>query len=137
MSMLPSLTTIECGDGKTKQKVGVEHDINKLVARFKKDGKMPNLNYSLQNESFDVDGVAVDITDIGDFQDCQNRIIKAEQMFMQYPSTIRRRFNNDTKIFTDFIQKLNTKESIDEAVRMGLLTLTKPAKPEQKEPKAN
>ena len=84
MSMLPVLKSFVSADGKTKQKVGVEHDINKLVAKYKRTGSMPSLNYDGSNLSDD--GEVIDLTTVGDFQECQNRIAVANEVFDRYPS---------------------------------------------------
>lgn len=127
MSVLPALKVIKCGVGKTKQKIGVEHDINKIIARYKKTGDIPL--------STDVEGKYVDVSQIGDFQDCQNRIVAANDMFYQYPSQLRRRFNNDVKMFVDYVMNIND-GNIQEAICLGLVKKPEP-KPEPKDTTVN
>lgn len=127
MSMLQAFKTIVCTDNKTKQKVGIEHDLNKLIAKYKKTGQMPRLNY---NGSDITDGEnVIDLTQIGDFQECQNRIARANEMFHNYPSMVRRRFNNNVSEFTEFMDKLSTDQNVlNEAISLGLVELRKPEK---------
>ncbi|QXP44259.1 MAG: internal scaffolding protein [Arizlama microvirus] len=130
MSMLPQLTEIRCGEGKTKQKTGMEHDINKLVAKFKKTGQMPSLQFDGVKLT-DGDNV-IDLTQVGDFQDCQNRIAHANEEFHRLPSQLRRRFNNSAEQYTDFMSDI--KNNIAEAEKLGIVTVTKIKEPKP-EPK--
>lgn len=126
MSMLPSMKTIDCGPGKTKQKVGMEHDINKLVARFKREGKIPRMNTSGQIFADD-DGKVVDLTSIGDYQDCMQRIVLAREAFDVYPSAIRRHFGNDVMQFVSFVDKLKSDPDAQRtAVALGILEVQEP-----------
>lgn len=135
MSFLPVVHTdqgIHCKGGKTKQKVGLEHDINKLVAKYKRTGKMPNLLVSGDELKSAFDADVVDLTQVGDFQACQERIVSANQLFESYPSAIRRRFNNDVQLFAEFIDQIpKSKARFDEAVEMGMIVVSDP-KPEVK-----
>lgn len=106
-----------------QSKVGIEHDINKLVAKFKRTGQMPSLRYD--GMKFDDGENVIDLTGIGDFQECQNRIAQAAEMFDAYPSVIRRRFNNNVEDFVTFMGSLNNKEKLDEALRLGIVELKK------------
>lgn len=128
MSMLPCNITIKCGEGKTKQKVGMEHDINKIVAKFKKTGQMPSLNWDGNNLS-DGENI-IDLTSVGDFQECQNRIAKANEMFSSYPSLVRRRFNNNVDEFVSFMDNIKNPDNLKEALLLGLVEekITEPAK---------
>lgn len=131
MSMLKAMKTVICGEGRTKQKVGIEHDINKMIAKIKRTGQMPSLRYD--GMKFDDGEQVIDLTGIGDFQECQNRIATASEIFDGYPSIIRRRFNNNVEDFVTFMGSLNTKENLDEAVRLGILEIKKqdPGKPNE------
>lgn len=128
MSMLPAMNTIVCDEGKTKQKVGIEHDINKIVAKYKKTGQMPSLrlNAGMLTEGENV----VDLTGIGDYQDCQNKIVNANELFQRYPSMIRRRFDNSIEKFISFMGNLSNQETLNEAIKLGLVEQVK--KPENK-----
>jgi hypothetical protein len=133
MSMLPvvnghkvngKVRGLICDEGKTKQKVGIEHDINKIVAKFKRTGEMPLLSFN--NGVLSEEGKIIDMTNIGDYQECQNRMAAAREMFDRYPAIIRRRFNNSIEEFVTFMGNLTTQEKIDEAVNLGIIEKVKP-----------
>lgn len=121
MSMLPVLKTIVCEEGKTKQKVGVEYDINKIVAKYKKTGQMPSLKFNGFNLTEGDNGQVIDLTTVGDYQECQNRIAKAQEMFDRYPAMIRRRFDNNIENFVGFMTNIKNTENLEEAIRLGLV----------------
>jgi len=112
MSMLPSLKKIQCGEGRTKQKTGVEHDINKLVARYQKTGVLPMRE--------DAHGLFTDVCMVGDYMECQNRVLAAQDAFNSLGSVIRKRFGNSPDAFMEYMSSLG-KDSIDEAVALGLV----------------
>lgn len=125
MSMLPVKNVIVCGVGRTKQKVGMEHDINKIVAKFKRTGKIPTLNYD--GESLSDSEKVVDLTSVGDYQECMNRIAMAQELFDKYPSMIKRRFNNSVKDYVKFMNNLNDTNNYNEAKMLGIIVeKTKP-----------
>ena len=120
MSMLKTVgDKITCGVGKTKQKVGVEHDINKIVAKFKRTGQLPVLT--------DSKGQFVDTISVGDYQTCLERIRLAEETFAAYPSAFRRRFNNDPNQFLEYCDTLKSNPALaEEAEKLGIITIRKP-----------
>jgi len=132
MSMLPQLKTVACGEGKTKQKVGYEHDINKIISKFKRNGQMPKLSLSggtLVNE----DGVVIDLTSVGDFQECQTRLAQAGEMFDALPSIIRRRFNNRIDLYVQYMDEIKFDPvKAEEALRLGILQRMPDKKPAEK-----
>ena len=124
MSMLKTAgDKITCGLSRTKQKVGVEHDINKIVAKFKRTWQLPVLT--------DHTGQFVDTISVGDYQSCLERIRIAEETFAAYPSEFRRRFNNDPQQFLEYCDSLKSNPALaDEAEKLGIITLRKPDKPD-------
>jgi len=130
MSMLAAVTKINCGKGRTKQKVGVEHDINKIIAKFKRSGTLPVLTDNL--------GQFVDTTTIGDYQACQEKVRQADELFHSYPSAFRRRFNNDAKQFLEYVENLpNNPHLMDEAISMGIIEKPKTDTPKTTTATAN
>lgn len=130
MSMLAAVTSIACGKGRTKQKIGVEHDINKIIAKFKRTGTLPVLTDNL--------GQFVDTTTVGDYQHCQEVVRLADEKFNSYPSEFRRRFNNDAKQFLEYVENLSKNpQLIDEAVSMGIIEKPKPVNLTPKDATAN
>lgn len=59
-----------------------------------------------------------DFSDIPDLMTAQNKLIEAQEMFMQLPSSIRSRFNNDAVSFVEFCQK---EENVSEMRELGIL----------------
>jgi len=133
MSMLETMNGVKglvCGESKTKQKVGVEHDINKIVARFKKTGEMPNLTFN--GTDFQEDGNVIDLTQVGDYQECQNRIAGARELFDRYPAVIRRRFNNKIEDYMQFMTDMRSDTNKQlEALSMGILQELPEEKPKE------
>lgn len=115
-------------EGRTKQKTGMEHDINKLVARYQKTGVLETKH--------DDNGLFVDVAVIGDYHECMNRIAIANERFNMLPSRTRARFNNDPAQLLDFISNLN-KDSVQEAVKLGLITTTEVDTLKEKKPIIN
>lgn len=119
MGMLNTLAEIMCGTSKTKQKVGVEHDINKIVAKFKKTGQLPVLQDRL--------GQFVDTISIGDYQTCLEKIRTAQELFESYPSAIRRKFDNDSTKFLAYCDELKSNPKlINDAENLGLIIVNNP-----------
>lgn len=137
MSMLPSPVVLACGKGRTKSKIGVEHDINKLVAKYKREGMMPRLSIDKGN-LVDENGVVVDVTSIGDYQDCCNRIARAEEHFATLPSAVRRHFGNDMFQYTAFVDRLRSEDqdSVRTALALGIIE-AKPEPPKPPQPPVN
>jgi len=113
MSMIPSMVTVSCGVGRTKQKTGVEHDINKLVARYQKTGDVATLGLDHQ-------GMLIGVANVGDFHACQSRVLAAQDAFASLPSTVRKRFGNSADAFMDYMSSLGP-DTMDEAVKLGLV----------------
>jgi len=101
--------------GKTKQKTGMEHDINKLVARYQKTGVLEIKE--------DMNGQFIDCCNVGDFHQAMNKIAIAKERFDMLPSSTRARFHNDPGELLDYLATLKP-ETVDEAVRLGLVTKT-------------
>lgn len=109
----------------TKQEFARDADINVLIARFTKAGvPLPGPEVA---QAF------ADVSEIGDFQACQERIIRAQDAFMKLPSDVRQRFGNEPAALLAF---LDNPANLDEAVRMGLVVLKEPKAPEKPAPVA-
>ncbi|WNK13378.1 MAG: internal scaffolding protein [Microvirus sp.] len=87
-------TGLECTDAsKTQQQFKDETDINVILERFGITGQMPITT---------MQPLAGDFTAIEDYQQALNAVHAAEQNFMQLPSKIRDKFNQDSRKFVDF-----------------------------------
>lgn len=112
-----NVKTIFTQPSKTQQEFRREVNINTIIERSKRQGLPPNT----QKQFFgDVTGV--------DFQMMQERILAANNAFMQLHPKIRRRFNNDPGELIDFI---TDEANYKEAVAIGLLKENKEAKADQ------
>lgn len=111
-------------DGLTQQNFQEETDINNIMAKFAKTGLVDHVNK--------VTGSYGDFTSVQDYQLHLDQVMAANAAFMQLPSAVRRRFDNDPAHLLSFLQDDRNR---DEAVKLGLVN--PPATPEPKaEPKA-
>lgn len=60
-----------------------------------------------------------DFSDIPDLQTAQNKLIEANEMFMELPAKVRKRFDNDPTLFVEFVQDYENNK--DEMVELGIL----------------
>lgn len=109
----------------TQQHNKEQSDINYIVARAEKIGGIQKP----VNEP-----VYADVSNMPDYQTAQNIIIDANNRFMQLPSAVRLRFNNNPSELIRFLQKA---ENIDEAEKLGLLTRRRNEVPENEEKPEN
>lgn len=101
------------GPGRTKQEFGPECDINTLMGKYLRTGQMDHVNQRLPQFA--------DVSDI-DFQAAQNLIADAKAMFLDIPSEVRSRFDNDPGKLLDWVHDpKNAKEASD----LGFLNLDK------------
>uniref|UniRef100_A0AAU8B8T8 Internal scaffolding protein n=1 Tax=Dulem virus 100 TaxID=3145577 RepID=A0AAU8B8T8_9VIRU len=86
---------LRCEDGtRTQQQFKDECDINTILERFAITGQLPNdLRVPITDE-FD---------DITDYHSAINKLIEADNAFMQMPATIRERFGNDAGAFVNYV----------------------------------
>lgn len=94
---------------RTKQAFKSECDINELVRRFGITGKMNTLSRV---------PLVGDFQDAGDFQSAMEAVRSAEEVFMEVPAYLRKRFGHDPQQLIEF---LNDDKNRDEAVRLGLI----------------
>lgn len=94
---------------RTKQAFKDEVDINRIMIKYQKTGVLPVTTKEAQYGDF---------TDVPDLETAMNKINAAYDTFMQQPSTIRKRFNNDPAELLAFIQDENNR---NEAENLGLL----------------
>jgi len=96
--------------GRTKQSFKDECDINRIMAKYQRTGLVEFVN---NNEARygDFSGF--------DFSQSMNVVAKANEMFAQLPSNIRKRFNNDAVEFVSFIDDDANRL---EAEKLGLVT---------------
>lgn len=111
---------LKCEDESlTQQHLKDDCDINVIMKRFGITGQLPE---NVRMPSYG------DFTGVTDYQSALNAVISADESFMAMPAAVRSRFNNDAAQFVDFCSKA---ENLDEALKLGLVVITKeaPAEP--------
>lgn len=77
----------------TRQSEADAVDVNQLMKRLERTGELPPPGAA----------VYADVSEFGDFRSVQDQVNLANAQFMQLPAEIRRRFDNDTATFLDFV----------------------------------
>lgn len=112
--------TIDCGPGLTKQSLKDETNINLIMAKYRRTGTLSFIE-ARQAEYMDVPEI--------DFQTAMDIVTRAQAMFDEMPSHLRKEFRNDPAEFLDVMHDPEQRERVYE---LGLLTRPK----EQAEPQA-
>lgn len=116
---------LDCSDlpSKTRQEFKAECDINNILAGYNKTGLVTHVNK--------YQGQYADVTGNIDYQLALNAVIAGTDAFDSLPSNIRKRFENDPKLFLDFVSDPDNR---NEMIRLGLckpgLEVQVPASPE-------
>jgi phage internal scaffolding protein len=100
--------TVNTGDSMAKQSFKAECDVNNIMGKYRKTGLI-NFVQARSAEYMDCPEI--------DFQEAMNIVKQAEDMFMDMPSDLRKRFGNDPGQFLAFCQN---EENLDEMVKLGL-----------------
>jgi len=96
------------GPSLTKQSFKDECDINNILRKYIKTGV---LNASVKAQQMG------DFSNVGDYHQAMNTVIAAHDAFMNLPSKIRERFDNDAGNFLAFMSDAKNEA---EAVELGL-----------------
>lgn len=96
-------------DGRTQQHLRNECDINQIMERHRVTGMVTHVN---NNQP-----IYGDFSNLGDYQDALNTMLRAEQAFMTLDAKIRRKFANDPQELIDF---LDNPANDEEAIELGL-----------------
>ncbi len=120
MSIPKTEPVVDCSKDKvlTKQSFKKETDINQIMARFVKTGIITPEALANRQATF------ADVSEIGDFLECQLQIKEAEKAFMTLPADLRARFKNQPAQLLDFCKDPENKE---EAIELGIIQ--KPPEP--------
>ncbi len=102
--------SINCGEGRTKQSHKDECDINIVMARYVKTGNLEHIATAMPRYG--------DFSEVPDLHTATNQVNEATELFMELPSEIRSRFNNNPAELLDFLADANNKP---EAVKLGLV----------------
>ena len=106
---------------RTQQQFKDECDINVLMERFGVTGTIPQKIRPPMQEEYE---------GVFDFQTAMNVVREAREAFMQMPSGVRARFQNNPGIFTEYFQD---PENRQEAEKLGLV-IPRPVKETEKAP---
>lgn len=114
---------------RTQQNFRDECDINNLVKLYARTGVIPGQ---------DIPAMHFDAGDISDYHSALNALIDADRTFLNLPSELRARFQNDPGQLLDF---LNNSDNREEAVKIGLLpssaAISPPSPPSSPPPDTN
>ncbi len=86
-----------------------ECDINNILRQFNITGQLPDMPLSPKYGDF---------TGISDYKTALDRVITADEEFMNLPATLRARFDNEP---ANLIEFLNNEENRLEAEKLGLV----------------
>lgn len=115
----PVKVGLECkGPGLAKQAMKDSCDINLIMGRYLRSGNVDHLA-----KHSPMYGFASSQT----FHEAMNVVRKAEEMFLDLPSELRKRFGNDPGNFLEFVQATNDKGELVNLEDMRKLGLAKPA----------
>lgn len=109
MSMLKQDLVVKCGKGRTKQSFRDECDVNKLMARYHKTGRLPDL--------IKQDPQYGDFSKPFDYQESLATVERAKYMFSQLSAKVRRRFEDNPIKMLEFV---NDPRNMSEMVELGL-----------------
>lgn len=94
-----------------------ECDINNIMKKYAVTGTLPQFAGAFYE----------DLPDVTDFHSLQNYMLSAEDSFMELPSVVRKRFDNNPGNLLAFLQD---ESNADEAVSLGLLPPRDTASPD-------
>lgn len=95
---------------RTKTEFADDCDINKIMARYRKTGVLPDTARAAAARYGD-------FSEIPPYQEMRNRMIAAEELFAALPAVVRKEFDNDPGLF---IQSAQTPEGRERMVKLGL-----------------
>lgn len=105
---------VDCTGDKirTKQSFKRETDINRIMEKYVKTGDVSPEALAQRQATF------ADVSEIGDFQQCQQQVIDAGRAFMTLPPDLRARFENEPAQLLDFVSQ---EENREEAIELGII----------------
>lgn len=106
---------ISCPEPGAKQSEKDSCDVNLIVARHSQTGLLEHV--------VDLQAAYGDFSSVDDYQTSLNKIMAAEEAFMELPAQVRSRFANDPAQLLGFLQDPSNRS---EAEKLGLIT-PKPA----------
>lgn len=110
------------GEGRTKQSMKDECDINRIVSQFERTGIVTHLAKGQP--------AYLDISEVADYRTAIEQVRAASDFFMQLPAAVRKEFNNDPAELIDAMADPSEHGRLEE---LGLLEV---AAAEAAEPEA-
>lgn len=107
----PSNPTVFKGKSLTRQSEAAQADVNKIVAKFQKDGSLERFNAVRQGRYGDFSGAM-------DYLTALSRIRDIDRRFEDLPSNIRNHFDNDPAKMLEVVEDPARHEELRE---LGLL----------------
>jgi phage internal scaffolding protein len=95
--------------GLTEQSHKDECDINNIIRKYDKTGLITHVNNATAEYG--------DYTEINEYQESLNMVIKAQNAFDELPADIRKKFGNDPGAFFEFA---TNPDNVDGMIELGL-----------------
>lgn len=103
--------SFECrGESLTQQQFKKECDVNQILNKYKKTGMITHINKHQGNFG--------DFSNVDDYQTSLHKVMTAQASFMQMPSELRNKFNNDPAQLISFMTDDKNKE---DCIKFGLI----------------
>ena len=93
----------------TQQHAKAECDINNILKQYDRTGLITHINSATAQYG--------DFTEVNEYQESLNRVMMAQEAFMELPSAIRKQFENDPGQFFEFATNPDNQDAM---VEMGL-----------------
>lgn len=93
----------------TQQHLMAETDIHNILRKYDKTGLVTHVN--------NAQAFYGDYTEINEYQENYNMVLRAQEMFMELPSAIRKRFGNDAGQYFEFV---TNPDNYEDMVKLGL-----------------
>ncbi len=118
---------IDCTGDKirTKQQFKNQVDINTIMSKYIKTGVMSQDAITKRTAVF------ADVSEIGTFQECQDKVQAAQKAFMTLEPELRSEFNNDPGAVLDFVSDPANREK---AIELGIIPKPEQVPTDQPEP---
>jgi phage internal scaffolding protein len=109
------------GDSLTQQSHAAAADVRNIIKQYDRTGLIANVNKGIAQYG--------DYSEVNEYQEALNKVIRADESFAEIPSHIREQFNNNAGLFFDFATDPKNSEKM---IEMGLAAApTKPIKVEE------
>lgn len=105
----PKVGIMAYGPSRTRQSDAKAADINTIMRQYERTGMIPQV---------DSEALFVDVSEMPDYRTALDFIRKADNMFMDLPAEIRKKFDNDPAVFLSWTSDPDNRE---EMIELGML----------------